>query len=124
MDAMNGFQEIKRSSMHRAVLRRCPSLLSLFKKYYTKESLCFFNMDSEVRLLKAHEGARIGCKLSSFGFALTVQDLYETIAKRLADPVSKLPLTMSFLFSKLRIRKNSVRILLMSVVSWTKVLRM
>jgi Reverse transcriptase (RNA-dependent DNA polymerase) len=84
MDATNGFQEIKRSSMHRAVLRRCPSLLSLFKKYYTKESLCFFNMESEVRVLRACEGARIGCKLSSFGFALTVQDLYETVAKQLA----------------------------------------
>ena len=33
------------------------------------------------RLLQATEGARIGCKLSSFGFALTVQDLYESIAK-------------------------------------------
>jgi hypothetical protein len=36
-------------------------------------------MESEVRLLKANEGARIGCKLSSFAFALTVQDLYESI---------------------------------------------
>jgi hypothetical protein len=84
LDATNGFQEIKRASLHRAVLRRCPSLLSLFKKYYSKESLCFFNLESEVRLLQAHEGARIGCKLSSFGFALTVQDLYESVAKQLA----------------------------------------
>jgi hypothetical protein len=84
MDATNGFQEIKRASMHRAVLRRCPSLLSLFQKYYTKESLCFFNMEREVRLLHASEGARIGCKLSSFGFALTVQDFYETVSRHLA----------------------------------------
>ena len=79
MDATNGFQEIKRASLHRAVERKCPSLLSLFKKYYTKESTCFFNMESEIRLLSSSEGARIGCKLSSFAFALTVQDLYETI---------------------------------------------
>jgi hypothetical protein len=84
MDATNGFQEIKRASMHRAVLRRCPSLLSLFQKYYTKESLCFFNMEREVRLLHASEGARISCKLSSFGFALTVQDFYETVSRHLA----------------------------------------
>jgi hypothetical protein len=84
LDATNGFQEIKRASLHRAVLRRCPSLLSLFKKYYSKESLCFFNQESEVRLLRAHEGARIGCKLSSFGFALTVQDLYESVSKQLS----------------------------------------
>jgi len=55
------FQEIKRSSLHQAVLRRRPSLLSLFQKYYTKESCCFFDLEGEVRLLEAHEGARIGC---------------------------------------------------------------
>jgi hypothetical protein len=33
-----------------------------------------------VRLLHAAEGARIGCKLSSFAFALTVQDMYESIS--------------------------------------------
>ena len=32
MDATNGFQEIKRSNLHRAVAKKCPSLLSLFKK--------------------------------------------------------------------------------------------
>ena len=45
LDATNGFQEIKRASLHEAVSRRCPSLLPLFQKYYTKESLCFFNME-------------------------------------------------------------------------------
>jgi len=40
-------------------------------------------MESEVRLLKAREGARIGCKLSSFAFALTVQDLYQSIKTEL-----------------------------------------
>ena len=82
MDATNGFQEIKRASLHRAVAKRCPSLLSLFKKYYTKESTCFFNMESEIKLLTASEGARIGCKMSSFAFGLTVQDLYENIRSR------------------------------------------
>jgi hypothetical protein len=79
VDATNGFQEIKRASLHRAVARRCPSLLPLFKKYYTKESVCFFNLEGDVRLLKANEGARIGCKLSSFVFGLAVQDLYERL---------------------------------------------
>ena len=83
MDATNGFQEIKRSSLHQAVLRRCPSLLSLFQKYYTKESICFFDIESEVRLLQTDEGARIGCKLSSFAFALTVQDSYERVSREL-----------------------------------------
>ena len=61
------------------VQKKCPSLLSLFKKYYTKESTCFFSIEGEIRLLTASEGARIGCKLSSFAFALTVQDFYENI---------------------------------------------
>jgi hypothetical protein len=39
-------------------------------------------MESEMRLLTASEGARIGCKLSSFAFGLTVQDLYEHIRDR------------------------------------------
>ena len=36
-------------------------------------------MEGEIKLLNASEGARIGCKLSSFAFALTVQDLYESV---------------------------------------------
>jgi len=77
MDASNGFQNIKRSMLHRAVHKRCPSLLSLFQRYYTKESTCFFDLDNAVRLVRAQEGARMGCKLSSFAFGLTTQDHYE-----------------------------------------------
>ena len=80
LDATNGFQEIKRSSLHQAVLRRCPSLLSLFQKYYSKESCCFFDLEGEVLLLEAHDGARMG----SFGFGLTVQDPYEDVAASVA----------------------------------------
>ena len=83
MDASNGFQEITRASMHRAILKRCPSLLKLFQKYYTKESACFFNVDEEVKVISSCEGARIGCKLGSFVFALTLQDLYEQVQKML-----------------------------------------
>ena len=83
MDASNGFQEITRASMHRSILKRCPSLLKLFQKYYTKESACFFNVDEEVKVISSCEGARIGCKLGSFVFALTLQDLYEQVQKML-----------------------------------------
>ena len=77
LDASNGFQEVKRASMHRAMFQRCPSLLSLFQKYYTKNSICFFENGS--RLVNASEGARMGCKLSSFGFTLTVHPIYERV---------------------------------------------
>ena len=39
MDATNGFQEIKRSSLHRALQKRCPSLLSLFNNTILKNQL-------------------------------------------------------------------------------------
>ena len=41
-------------------------------------------MERDVRLMVANEAARIGCKLSSFGFALTVQDMYETVYKKIS----------------------------------------
>ena len=84
LDSTNGFQEIRRSQMHRAILDRCPSLLNLFQRYYTKESVCFFNMDDGVRLLTAHEGARIGCKLSSFAFGLTAANAYQDVSKMIS----------------------------------------
>ncbi len=39
-------------------------------------------MESEIRQLTANEGARIGCKLSSFAFALTVQDFNENMSAK------------------------------------------
>lgn len=36
LDANNGFQEVKRASMHRAMYQRYPSLL---QKYYTQQSM-------------------------------------------------------------------------------------
>jgi hypothetical protein len=79
LDASNGFQEIKRSKLHTSMQQRCPSLLKMFQKYYTKESMCFFEFNGDVKIIRATEGARIGCKMSSFGFALTVHDLYEDL---------------------------------------------
>ena len=60
-----------------------PDFTIAVPKYYTKESLCFFNTQDETLLISSEEGTRIGCKLSSFGFALTVQDTYEDVARYL-----------------------------------------
>jgi len=79
LDASNGFQEIKRAQLHDAMRRWCRSLLILFKRYYTKVATCFFELNGDVRMIQATEGARIGCKMSSFGFALTVHDMYEAL---------------------------------------------
>jgi hypothetical protein len=82
-DATNGFQEIKRAKMHRAVERRCPSLLGLFQKYYSHESIGFYNTGKDVQVVTIEDGCRMGCKLSSFGFDLTVHDAYLGVQEQL-----------------------------------------
>lgn len=69
--------------MLRAVARRCPSLLSLFQKYYGHHSIGFYSTGDETKLVDISEGCRMGCKLSSFGFALTVQDAYLSLKEQL-----------------------------------------
>jgi hypothetical protein len=54
-DASNGFQEISRAKMHRAVARRCPSLLPLFQKYYQHDSIGLYNTGDVLESLKAVE---------------------------------------------------------------------
>ena len=83
MDATNGFQEVQRAKMHLAIERRCPSLMSLFQKYYYHDSIGLCNAGDEIKVVKIEEGCRMGCKLSSFGFALTVQDSYLSVKKQL-----------------------------------------
>jgi hypothetical protein len=83
LDATNGFQEIKRSSLHEAVWRRCPQLYPLFRKFYTKEAVCFFDAEGSVKLIKSQEGARIGCKLGSFAFATTIHDVLAKLQSKI-----------------------------------------
>ena len=83
MDATNGFQELQRAKMHRAVERRCPSLMSLFQKYYYHDSIGLYNTGEAIKVVKIEEGCRMGCKLSSFGFSLTVQDAYLNVKEQL-----------------------------------------
>jgi len=87
-DATNGFQELSRAKMHRAVERRCPSLLSLFQKYYSQDSIGLYNTGDLVKVVNIEEGCRMGCKLSSFGFDLTVQDVYLGIKEQLEHTAS------------------------------------
>ena len=83
LDATNGFQELQRTKMHRAVEKRCPSLMSLFQKYYYHDSIGLYNTGEAIKVVKIEEGCRMGCKLSSFGFALTVQDAYLNVKEQL-----------------------------------------
>ena len=83
VDTTNGFQELQRAKMHRAVERRCPSLMGLFQKYYYHGSIGFYNTGDITKVVQIEEGCRMGCKLSSFGFTLTVQDAYFSVKEQL-----------------------------------------
>jgi hypothetical protein len=96
-DATNGFQEISRAKMHRAVERRCPSLLRLFQKYYHDESIGLYNTGEAVKVVKIEEGCRMGCKLSSFGFDLTVHDAYLGVKEQLERTATDKSTDHSFL---------------------------
>ena len=69
--------------MHRAIERRCPSLLGLFQKYYNHASIGLYNTGDSVKVINIEEGCRMGCKLSSFGFAITTQDTYESVEEHI-----------------------------------------
>ena len=79
VDFANGFNALLRQSMLDAVHRRCPEFTPLFNLFYARDSLCFFVIDEEVRVILSQEGSRMGCVLGSFGFDLTVQDIYESV---------------------------------------------
>ena len=83
VDATNGFQELQRAKMHRAVERRCPSLMGLYQKYYYHGSIGFYNTGDITKVVQIEEGCRMGCKLYSFGFTLTVQDAYLSVKEQL-----------------------------------------
>lgn len=78
MDATNGFQEVLHAKMHRAVERRCPS-----QKYYSGESIGLYTVGDLIKVIKICEGCRMGCKLSSFGFDLTLHDAYLAVDEQL-----------------------------------------
>lgn len=47
--------------------------------------MCFYSVGRSVNLVESREGARIGCRLSSFAFALTVHDTYQRVQKCLDE---------------------------------------
>ena len=77
--------------MLHAVQKRCPQLTPLFNLFYARDSLCFFTVEGDVRVVLSQEGSRMGCVLGSFGFDLVVQDVYEAVQALLpAAPVKAL----------------------------------
>ena len=89
IDFENGFNALLRQAMLHAVHKRCPQLTSLFNLFYARDSLCFFTVDGEVRVVLSQEGSRMGCVLGSFGFDLVVQDVYEAAQALLPAAVVK-----------------------------------
>ena len=89
IDFENGFNALLRQAMLHAVHKRCPQLTSLFNLFYARDSLCFFTVGGEVRVVLSQEGSRMGCVLGSFGFDLVVQDVYEAAQALLPAAVVK-----------------------------------
>jgi hypothetical protein len=89
LDFTNGFNDLLRQAMLDAVDRRCPELTELFNKFYAIDSLCFFIIDGEVRVILGEEGSRMGCVLGSFGFDLTVQDIFEAVLAKVPAGIFK-----------------------------------
>ena len=54
-DATNGFQEIKRAKLPRAIERRCPSLLGFFQKYYHHASVDLYNTGNSVKVINIEQ---------------------------------------------------------------------
>ena len=81
-DFTNGFNDFLRQAMLDAIERRCPAVTKLFNTFYARDSLCFFIVDGVVHIISSTEGSRMGCVLGSWGFCLTVQDIYEAVALR------------------------------------------
>ena len=97
-DFTNGFNDFLRQAMLDAVERRCPELTAAFNMYYARDSICFFIIDGAAHIVLSMEGSRMGCVLGSFGFCLTVQDIYESIQKRFPHLICK-ALTDDFMIS-------------------------
>ena len=97
-DFSNGFNAFLRQSMLDAVHRRCPALTGVFNLFYALDSPCLFKVGDEYRVIMSTEGSRMGCTMGSFGFDLTVQDIYEAVRARFPMAVCK-ALTDDFSFA-------------------------
>ena len=89
IDFVNGFNALSRQKMLDAVNKRAPSLNSAFNAYYAGEGMCFFVIGKEVHVIRSSEGSRMGCALGSFGFDITIQDLYELVERTFPTLVTR-----------------------------------
>ena len=88
-DYSNGFNAFERQAMLDAVNKKCPGLNALFSKYYALDSMCFFRTDAETKIIWSKQGSRMGCVMGSFGFDLTVDDIYDAVSIKFPDVVVK-----------------------------------
>jgi hypothetical protein len=88
-DFTNGFNAFLRQAMLDAVNRKCGGLNGLFNKFYGLDAVCFMKADGVLLEIRSEEGSRMGCVLGSFGFNLTVDDVYKAVAARFPGAVTK-----------------------------------
>ena len=88
-DYSNGFNAFDRQAMLDAVNRKCPALNAVFNMFYGIDSMCFFRMENETKIIWSKQGSRMGCVLGSFGFNITVDPIYKATARKFTKIVSK-----------------------------------
>ena len=88
-DFTNGFNSFLRQAMLDAVQKRCPALTAVFNMFYALDSMCFFSMEGETKIVWSKEGSRMGCVLGSFGFDITVEDIYEAVDEKYSEMKKK-----------------------------------
>ena len=54
----------------------------MFNTFYALDSMCFFFVDGKIKIIWSTDGSRMGCVLGSFGFDLTVEDIYEAVDEK------------------------------------------
>ncbi len=85
-----GFNDFMRQAMLDAVEKRCPALTGMFNKYYALSSMCFYTTDDGIiHIVWSEQGSRMGCTFGSFGFDITVQDIFEAVGDRHPQLLSK-----------------------------------
>ena len=66
-----------------------PLANSLFGKFYSISSWCFFKVGENFEIILSEQGARMGCVVGSFAFCLAVQDVYEEVLSKFPELKAK-----------------------------------
>ena len=94
IDVINGFNEILRQAILDAQDRKWPEGTAGISLFYGVVGMCFYvytdptTNEMFVTVIRGEEGARMGCKLGSLLFGITMDDVYKQLAEEFPEFVS------------------------------------